>query len=157
MTTRKPPRIVEIISIEPYQITCLFTDGQIRLVNLQPLSDTWKQDTRTASLLDFDVFKQVSVSEHGTLHWTNVLVHLPFLPPELQYQPYDLDPDVLYEQSVYKDNIGNLVKIKRREAGLTQAELAKKIGTNRHIISKIENGKLPARACTLKLVADALR
>lgn len=157
MTTRKPPRILEIISTEPYQVTCLFTDGQIRLVNLKPLLDSWKQDTRTAPLLNFDVFKQVSVSEHGTLHWTNVLVHLPFLPPDLQYQPYDLDPDVLYEGSLYLDSISNVLKQKRRRAGLTQAELAKKSGMSRQSISRLENGKLPVRLDTLRLIENALK
>ncbi len=100
MKNIKPPRIAGIVSIEPYKITCLFTNGQTRQIDFAPLCEEWKTDKSIAKLLDFEQFRQVSISDTQTLHWENVQVYLPFLLIELQYQPYDLDPDVLYQQSV---------------------------------------------------------
>lgn len=41
-------------------------------------------------------------------------------------------------------------------SGLTQGELAKRVGMHRVSINEIENGKRPARPRTLKKLADTL-
>lgn len=99
MKNRKPPRIAQIIKVAPFHIVCLFTNGEMRYIDFKHLLDEWKTNEITMKLLDFEEFKQVSISESQTLQWTNVNVYLPFLPVHLQHQPYDLDPDVLYRQS----------------------------------------------------------
>lgn len=53
--------------------------------------------------------------------------------------------------------IGKRIKARREELGMTQAELAKKIGTTYQAISKYENdiiGTIPTKK--LKQIADAL-
>jgi len=95
----KPPRIAQIITIAPFCIVCLFTNGETRHIDFKHLLDEWKTNETTLKLLDFEEFKQVSISESKTLQWANINVYLPFLPTNLQHQPYDLDPDVLYQQS----------------------------------------------------------
>lgn len=40
-----------------------------------------------------------------------------------------------------KNSVGNLVKEKRKELGLTQAQLAERIGSDEYYISSIETGK----------------
>ncbi len=158
MKNTKPPRIAKIVEIQPYQITCLFTNRETRKIDFAHLLQEWKANENTAKLLDFEQFKQVSISDSQTLQWANVLMHLPFLPTELQYQPYDLDPDVLYQQSVLitpqKRKIGKLIKEAREKAGLTQEELAKKSGTSRYYISRIENGNSDIRTDTLERIVE---
>lgn len=51
---------------------------------------------------------------------------------------------------------GFLVKKFRTEAGLTQSELAKKIGTHKQVISEIERGKHVPGSDRLKAIAKAL-
>ena len=50
----------------------------------------------------------------------------------------------------------NLVKLHREHKGLTQAELAKKIGKSVAMIRKIESGQTEASVSTLKAIAVAL-
>jgi len=53
--------------------------------------------------------------------------------------------------------IGVLVSEARKEKGLTQEELAKKIGSSKSYISKIENGVKEARVSTLqRIIEDGL-
>jgi DNA-binding XRE family transcriptional regulator len=152
------PRIAKIEDIIPFQITCLFTNGETRRIDFASLLEEWKANESTAKLLDFEQFKQVSISDSQTLQWENVLMSLPFLPEGLQSQPYDLDPDVLYQQSILvagrKRKIGKLIKEAREKAGLTQEELAKKSGTSRYHISRIENGKSEIRTDTLEKIIE---
>jgi DNA-binding XRE family transcriptional regulator len=154
----KPPRIAKIESITPFQIICLFTNGETRKIDFTYLLEEWKANEATAKLSDFEQFKQVSISDSQTLQWANVLMYLPFLPKELQLQPYDLDPDVLYQQSTpiakRVRKIGVLIKEAREKAGLTQEELAKRSGTSRHYISRIENGKSELRTDTLEKIIE---
>lgn len=55
----------------------------------------------------------------------------------------------------YEDfKIGYLLKEARNKAGLTQEELAKKVGTTKSYISKIENNVKEARISTLKKIVE---
>jgi transcriptional regulator with XRE-family HTH domain len=46
--------------------------------------------------------------------------------------------------------------ISRRQAlGLTQQELAKRVGTSHSVISRIESGQYPTSVTTLRRLADA--
>ena len=59
----------------------------------------------------------------------------------------DLDPIVLYEESISdleqnkRYQIGEILKSARKEVGLTQAELAKRSGTTKNYLSRIENNR----------------
>ncbi len=49
---------------------------------------------------------------------------------------------------------GMLIQIKRLELGMTQAELAEKVGTTKSYISKIENNIKEARISTLQKIVE---
>lgn len=51
---------------------------------------------------------------------------------------------------------GNHIMQRRRELGLTQEELADKVGLSQKTISKIENGLEEPKITALAVIADAL-
>ena len=51
--------------------------------------------------------------------------------------------------------IGLMIKQARKEAGLTQEELASRSGTSKHYISRIENNKSDIEMLTLKKIVEA--
>ncbi|MBK6902797.1 MAG: helix-turn-helix transcriptional regulator [Saprospirales bacterium] len=51
--------------------------------------------------------------------------------------------------------IGLMIKQARKEAGLTQEELARKSGTSKHYISRIENNKSDIELLTLIKIVEA--
>lgn len=53
-------------------------------------------------------------------------------------------------------NIGKQIKAGRERAGLTQSELAMKIGTQKSAISRIETGKQNLSLGMMKKVCDAI-
>ena len=68
--------------------------------------------------------------------------------PEFKKAWHDLDPEFELIESMVKA---------REKAGLTQAELAKKIGTRQPALSRLERGGFKkATVETLKKIADAL-
>lgn len=52
--------------------------------------------------------------------------------------------------------VGENIYKARKEKGITQEELANKIGVKRSIISKYENGSVQISTSTLKKIADVL-
>lgn len=58
--------------------------------------------------------------------------------------------------SELNQRIGKHLRMLRKESGLTQSELAKKIGSNQQHVSELERGILNPTTDYLKKVADAL-
>jgi DNA-binding XRE family transcriptional regulator len=59
-----------------------------------------------------------------------------------------------YEAGYQIFKAGVLIQIKRLELGMTQAELAEKVGTTKSYISKIENNLKEARISTLQKIVE---
>ncbi len=154
------PRITSIQAIEPFRITTLWTTGEVRQIDFEPLFFQWKQenDTRLYPLFDFDIFRQVIVSPARTLTWPNILVCITLGSRTIE-GPLDLDPDELYKQSTLvrqaeKLPIGHLLRQARQAAGLSQLDVATRSGTSRHYISRIENGKSDIQLETLNKIVQ---
>lgn len=150
------PRIIKIIAIEPFKITTLWNNGEIRMNDFSTFLIG-----SLARLQDVSVFMSAAVSEERTLYWPNVLITTT-LPTRIITAPLDLDPDVLYSESllvkkVERIPIGTMLKKEREEAGLSQAQMAANSGTTRNYISRIENNRLDIQLETLhKIVALGL-
>lgn len=54
-----------------------------------------------------------------------------------------------FEEKAMLFTISDMLKEARREAGLTQEQLAEKLGTKKSYISRIENGKTDLQVSTL--------
>ena len=61
-----------------------------------------------------------------------------------------------FEQGYREFKIGVLLKQAREQAGLSQEELAKKLGTQKTAISRIENHAQDIKLSTIQKVAKAL-
>ena len=60
------------------------------------------------------------------------------------------------EQKAYSYYTGVLIEEARKEANMTQEELAAKIGSNKSYISKVENGKTEPKVSTFYRIVLAL-
>lgn len=60
------------------------------------------------------------------------------------------------EERAYAYFTGQLIEDARKKAHLTQDELAKRVGSNKSYISRIENGKTEPKVSTFYRIAAAL-
>lgn len=155
-------RISKIINIEPFKITILWNNGEIRVNDFTNFFNIWatSNNTHLLQLTDWEIFKKVSVSAEPprTLEWTSLIQTITWKGDSKSF-PTDLDPDVLFNESVLLrklDNIpvGNMLKLAREKAGLTQTDVAINSGTTRNYISRIENGKSDIQVETLHKIVE---
>lgn len=94
-------KVTEILKIEPFKITCRWSNGEIRVIDFEPILKKWnlKQGEPGYKLTDFEVFKYVSIGEGNTLCWPNVLIrHHNFTKGEIE-SPLSFCPNTLYTDS----------------------------------------------------------
>jgi DNA-binding XRE family transcriptional regulator len=159
---RSIPRILKINHVNGYEVSCLFNNGESKLIDFQKLfRDTFKVEAGDPAfelLNDPNAFQQIQVLG-STIGWPNVGIHSKDSKGQSVFYPYDLDPLVLYQNSIHDPNknpeIGLMVKQARKDAGLTQEELAQKSGTSKHYISRLENNKADIELLTLKKIIEA--
>lgn len=157
----KIPRIVKIESIKGHQIQCMFNNGESRLLDFQKIFKLWdvKSDDVEYPLLDIDEFKKVSLRNYS-LSWSNIKVAIHDEDGKQMNLAYEIGADTLYELSEpikksHQFHFGSLIKNARIKAGLTQEELAKRIGTTRFYISRVENDKTDLEISTLRKIIEA--
>jgi DNA-binding XRE family transcriptional regulator len=158
-------RISKIIAVEPFKITALWNNGEIRITDFETFFKKWKDSNNThlLALTVYETFKLVSVSAEPprTMQWANLPMMFTWK-GKIQTAPTDLDPDVLYQESTFVRKIepmpvGNMITQAREQAGLSQTDVAINAGTTRNYISRIENDKSDIQLETLhKIVALGL-
>ncbi|MEZ4686635.1 MAG: helix-turn-helix domain-containing protein [Bacteroidia bacterium] len=96
--------------------------------------------------------------KNGSLLWENIKIKTTDEHGKATTVFYELDPVTAYENSEpdpSKDfEIGQLIKNTRKAMGLTQSELAKRSGTSKHYISRLENNKSGIELSTLRRVIE---
>jgi DNA-binding XRE family transcriptional regulator len=157
---RTVKRIIKIHEINNYQISCLFNNGESRIIDFEELFKRWKITTKDVefpianSIKEFKTVKLVD----GTLSWDNIKIESTDDQGHTVFYDYQLDPIVLYENSKLDESrqieIGLLIKQTRHEMGLTQQELAAKSGTTKHYISRVENNRTGIELSTLKKIIE---
>jgi ribosome-binding protein aMBF1 (putative translation factor) len=60
------------------------------------------------------------------------------------------------EKKAYAFYTGQIIERARKEAGMTQAELAEKIGTNKSYISRVETGRTEPKVSTFYRIVTSL-
>ena len=136
----RPPRVIKIIKVEPYKITNLWSNGEVRVNDFNQKLDIFKQNERYKSLLDFEVFSQVSVNEGDTLTWENIR----FRNTVGNLIPISFDPDVLFEESIIVDSPPIIEIDSRRE--FTQSDYASRNGlSSSKVRTWVKRGKLKSR------------
>jgi DNA-binding XRE family transcriptional regulator len=86
--------------------------------------------TKNDNLLTLEEFKEKNYGKHGTKNRDEL---------EAGYENF---------------KIGALIQVKRLEMGMTQEQLAEKVGTTKSYISKIENNIKEARISTLQKIVE---
>ena len=159
----KTPRILKISKVKDYQVYCVFNNGEHRIIDFEGFFKEWnlrkkKKDFKYL-LLDKEVFKTVSI-DNNTLSWKSVTKYIK-LSNGMEYNvPFEIDPIVLFQESksdklkLKEHSIGKILKLARKDAGLTQDELAKKSGTTRYYISRIENDRSDIELGTLRKIIE---
>ncbi|MEZ4829115.1 MAG: helix-turn-helix transcriptional regulator [Bacteroidia bacterium] len=157
---RSIKRIIQIHKIEGYKVYCLFNNGESRIIDFQRLFTQWKisQKDREYLLMKSEPeFQKVEVID-GTLAWKNIEIKSTDEAGNEMTSFYDLDPIVLYQASEPDESrqleIGLMIRQARKELGFTQEELARKSGTTKHYISRIENSQSGIELATLKKIVE---
>ena len=153
-------RIINIHTIEGYKVFCLFNNGESRIIDFKKLFDEWgvkEGDLEYPLVKSEEAFNQVVLVD-GTLTWDMISVNGNDEAGNDKSYPYDLDPIVLYENSLPDDSrqvdIGLMIKQMRSEMGLSQEELASRSGTTKHYISRIENNRTGMELSTLRKIIE---
>lgn len=157
----KVPRILKIKSIENFTITCVFNNGETRDIDFKKLFRKWKvkKNDIEINLLDIRQFKRV-VLRNNTLSWKHLTIPLMNVEGREVVQPYEIDPVVLYENSMPKDNgfkrfdLGGIIRKNRMDIGLSQNELAIRSGTSKTYISRVENNRIEPELHTLHKIVE---
>jgi DNA-binding XRE family transcriptional regulator len=157
----KIPRIVSIESVDGFKIQCMFNNGESRLLDFGKIFEEWQVGSEDLEfpLLDLANFQRVELQNH-TLSWPNITVEVLGYDGETLRLPYEIGPDVLYrysepvaDPSAFR--YGSLIRDARKKAGLTQEQLAKRSGTTRFYISRIENNQTDLEMSTFRKIVEA--
>ncbi|MFA9221286.1 MAG: helix-turn-helix domain-containing protein [Sediminibacterium sp.] len=153
-------RINEVIE-KKLMISVLFSTGENMWLDFNDIfNNVWKSTAKDFEypLKDSKEFKKV-ILEEGTLTWKNIQVPWTNLKGEKEIDPFAVGPDTLYELSYPYDNrninIGEMLRLWRTSAELTQAEVARRSGTSRSYITKIEAGRQDIELGTLSRIVQA--
>ena len=159
---RSIKKIVKIHKIKGYQVSCLFNNGESRVIDFKKLFEKWKIKKGHIAfplVKDVNKFKQFKIID-GSFVWENISFVSKDDEGNDTVQYFDLDPIVLYQNSEIDTSrnllIGLMIKQARKESGLTQEQLAQKTGTSKHYISRIENEKSGIELMTLKKIVEGL-
>ena len=156
------PEIIEIIAVEPYRILTRWSNGEIRQNDYTSEIAGWRTSSNSLyrELAEWTNFRQVVVND-GVLSWPTVRV-LFDLGEGIRSEPFDFDPLTTYQASslmvstLVENTIGTTLAIARHQAKLSQNELARRIGSTKQYISKVERGLVYPQADTLQRIAAAM-
>ncbi len=159
--TIKIPRILKIKSVEGFVITCIFNNGETRIIDFKTLFSQWKikKNDPEYKLIDQKEFKKVGL-RNETLSWKNIEIELPNMDGGKTIHPYELSPDTLYKSSQPAKEINNkfyfgtIIKNSRIQKGLSQQQLARLSGTSKTYISRIENNQIEPEFSTLYKIVE---
>ena len=156
------PRILKLLEVRDTTIACVFNTGEYRLIDLVKFTEDHQlmDDPFLRRLISHpSELQQVTVSE-GTLTFPTIQHTVKLSNGQSFTGAYDLDPIMLYESSVEdtkrerSHRIGTQLRAARKRAGITQEELANRVGTSKGYISRIENNRSDIELSTLRRIVE---
>ncbi len=153
--------ILKINEVKEHKIYCVFSNGEYRFIDINKLLNSWNLEESDILCHLYDEQKlEGVVLKNDTLTWPEI-IKKKTLSNGMSFEiELDLDPVVLYENSEIDKNrdsafqLGRALKKARLSSGLTQEELAQKVGTSKSYISKIENSKSDIGYKTLRKIIE---
>jgi DNA-binding XRE family transcriptional regulator len=158
----KQPRIIGIDRINGLAIAVVFNNGETREIDFKTIFRDLElpPGSPIRKLEKPSNFKKVNIA-NDTLSWDNVNLYTTFKGKKIKV-PFEIGADTLYQKSKRVANsqpidIGAQLRAIREKSGLTQDQVAKKSGTTRNYISRIENNATGIELDTLyKIVRNGL-
>lgn len=153
--------ILKINEVKGFHVYCVFSNGEYRVIDIKKFLDSRElsDDSILRNLYDEKRVKGVIV-KNATLTWPEIK-KVTRLSNGMEFEvELDLDPIVLYENSEIDEErdsayqLGRALKKARKSVGITQEELAQRVGTSKSYISKIENSKSDIGYKTLRKIIE---
>lgn len=154
-------KILKISEVRYPDITFISRNGEHRKINLRDYFrkiSLGKRDFGYELIRDPELFKTVEL-ENNALAWKKLSKEIK-LPGGTKLNTYfHLDPVMTIENSVAESfetnrQIGVKLRYLRKELQLSQEELAAKIGSTKHYISKVENARTDIELKTLQKIFE---
>jgi DNA-binding XRE family transcriptional regulator len=156
----KTPRILRINKIENYFITVTFNNGESRIIDFHKVLREIGVDASSPAniLYQRDELQQVELA-NNTLSFKNVEQYITGRNGQKMRVAFEIGADILLNYSKPDSSdliwrVGKIIKRARKEAGLTQQELATISGTSRTYISRIENDNSDIELATLRKIVE---
>lgn len=158
--TTRIPRILKINQINGMTISVIFSNGESRSIRFEELlqSLSLKASNPGYALQQPNKLKEVTLAE-GTLRWPNILTSITGKNGQKLTFPFEIGADILYKYSTPDPlpaaaRIGRKLKVARKNAGLSQQDLALRSGTSRSYISRLENDRSDIELGTLRKIVE---
>jgi hypothetical protein len=136
----RPPRIIKILKIEPFKVTLLWSNGEVRMNDFADKLTIFHKSERLKPLLDFEKFSQMSINEGDTLCWEDIKSKT----SQGKFITVAFDPDMLFESSVVVES-PPIIEIDSRKE-FTQSDYARRTGlSSSKVRTWVKRGKLKSR------------
>jgi len=159
---RSIPRILKINQIDGRTMSLLFNNGYSLNVNIEDVLTDGKPVKKGGlvdQILSNDKVFNSAVIIGNSIGWPGIGKHVKDFSGNSTFYPYDVDPLLLYNAGELDEkenmNLGDRIRKLRKSIGITQAELASRVGTTKNYISKLENNKSDVELLTLKKIVEA--
>jgi DNA-binding XRE family transcriptional regulator len=155
---RTLPRVIKIDKADKGLLSVVFNNGAHRSIDLRKLLKERGVSPSISRKLLNPVKGQGMEIVDGAISFPFVTQLISFRGKKMEV-PFEIGADTLYELSIPDSNettinIGELIQKERRKANLSQEELARRSGTSRTYISKIENNHAGLEVRTLQKVVE---
>jgi hypothetical protein len=84
-------RINKIINIEPFKITGMINDGQIKKLDIFPIIQKHIHFKGVESLLNESIFNKAQLGDFGEIFWSNIVES-----KDKYLMNYDISPEYFY-------------------------------------------------------------
>ena len=145
------------------RIISRWSNGDVRQNDYANELSQWRQSPNPLyrQLADWENFRGVTAQD-GVLTWPNIRV-LFDLGTGPRNEPLAFDPITTYETGQpllgvveIETKFGEAIQHARRQANLTQEDLARRIGSTKQYVSKVERNLVKPQTDTLQRLAAAL-
>lgn len=89
-------KVIKILNIEPYEITCLLSHGLIKRVNVLPLIEKHSHIAGVEQLKEEHIFQTAEIGELGEIRWKSIVAQKNGDSP----MDYDISPEFVMHNGI---------------------------------------------------------